>query len=84
MGNFFLPPQAFSDFSVCRNVVLSSGTLSPMSTFASELGTEFPIQLEANHIIEDKQVTAIAGPQKAINKVSKGHGCICPQPSSNI
>ena len=48
--------QAFSDFAVCRNVVLSSGTLSPMATFASELGTEFPIQLEASHVIEDKQV----------------------------
>ncbi|XP_052224582.1 Fanconi anemia group J protein homolog isoform X2 [Dreissena polymorpha] len=54
------PAVAFSDFSVCRNVVLSSGTLSPMSTFASELGTEFPIQLEANHIIEDKQVSVNA------------------------
>ncbi|WAR01543.1 FANCJ-like protein [Mya arenaria] len=51
---------AFSDFSSCRNVVLSSGTLSPMSTFASELGTEFPIQLEASHIIEDKQVHVAA------------------------
>ncbi|XP_053375442.1 Fanconi anemia group J protein homolog [Mercenaria mercenaria] len=50
------PAVAFSDFSSCRNVVLSSGTLSPMSSFASELGTPFPIQLEANHIIEDKQV----------------------------
>ncbi|XP_052802476.1 Fanconi anemia group J protein homolog isoform X2 [Mya arenaria] len=54
------PAVAFSDFSSCRNVVLSSGTLSPMSTFASELGTEFPIQLEASHIIEDKQVHVAA------------------------
>lgn len=52
--------QAFSDFSCCRNIVLSSGTLSPMSSFASELGTPFPIQLEANHVIEDKQVGKIS------------------------
>ncbi|KAL4223086.1 Fanconi anemia group J protein [Mactra antiquata] len=44
------------DFNQCRNVVLSSGTLSPMSSFQSELGVPFPIQLEANHIIDDKQV----------------------------
>lgn len=48
--------QAFSDFTPARNVILSSGTLSPMSSFASELGVPFPIQLEANHVIQDKQV----------------------------
>ncbi|XP_069135470.1 Fanconi anemia group J protein homolog [Argopecten irradians] len=50
------PGVAFSDFNNTRNVVLTSGTLSPMSSFESELGVPFPIKLEANHVIEDKQV----------------------------
>ena len=30
-----LPPQAFSDLSCARSVVLTSGTLSPLSSFSS-------------------------------------------------
>ena len=40
----------------CHSVILSSGTLSPMETFQSELGVKFEHQLEANHVISDKQV----------------------------
>ena len=48
--------QAFSDMSRgVRSVVLTSGTLAPMTSFASELGIPFPIQLEANHIISPSQ-----------------------------
>ncbi|ETL36675.1 hypothetical protein F442_11679 [Phytophthora nicotianae P10297] len=39
---------------VARNshsVILASGTLSPMDSFAGELGVEFPIRLEANHVV---------------------------------
>ncbi|XP_078337247.1 Fanconi anemia group J protein homolog [Crassostrea virginica] len=50
------PGVAFSDLSVCRSIVLTSGTLSPINSFESELGVPFPIKLEANHVIEDKQV----------------------------
>ncbi|XP_061197315.1 Fanconi anemia group J protein homolog [Saccostrea echinata] len=50
------PAVAFSDLSMCRSVVLTSGTLSPINSFESELGVPFPIKLEANHVIEDKQV----------------------------
>ncbi|KAJ8312439.1 hypothetical protein KUTeg_009812 [Tegillarca granosa] len=50
------PGVAFSDFNKARNVILTSGTLSPMGSFQSELGVPFPIQLEANHVIQDKQV----------------------------
>ncbi|ESO94630.1 hypothetical protein LOTGIDRAFT_144987, partial [Lottia gigantea] len=50
------PAVAFSEFSNCKSVILSSGTLSPMSSFQSELGLLFPIQLEANHVIKDNQV----------------------------
>ncbi|KAK8866713.1 hypothetical protein M9Y10_009680 [Tritrichomonas musculus] len=39
-----------------HSVILASGTLSPLSTFSSELGTSFPIQLSANHIIDKDQV----------------------------
>ena len=39
-----------------RSIVLTSGTLSPMTSFSSELSVEFPITLEANHVIDKKQV----------------------------
>lgn len=43
----------------CRSVVLTSGTLSPMESFASELETAFPIRLEASHVIDtSKQLWA--------------------------
>jgi hypothetical protein len=32
----------------------NSGTLSPLTFFASELGTPFPIRLEASHVIDPK------------------------------
>ncbi|XP_025091156.1 Fanconi anemia group J protein homolog isoform X2 [Pomacea canaliculata] len=50
------PAVGFSDFSCCRTVILTSGTLSPVDSFQSELGLPFPIVLEANHIIRDEQV----------------------------
>ncbi|XP_041348018.1 Fanconi anemia group J protein homolog [Gigantopelta aegis] len=50
------PAVAFSDFADCRCLVLTSGTLSPTSSFQSELGLPFPIQLEANHVIKDNQI----------------------------
>ncbi|XP_072043286.1 uncharacterized protein [Amphiura filiformis] len=60
------PAVAFSDFgSDVRCIILTSGTLSPMNSFASELGVNFPIQLEANHVIHKSQVwvgTVALGP----------------------
>ncbi|XP_072503009.1 Fanconi anemia group J protein isoform X1 [Notamacropus eugenii] len=51
------PAVAFSDISSeVRTIVLSSGTLSPMKSFSSELGVTFAIQLEANHVIQNSQV----------------------------
>ncbi|KAF9183665.1 Fanconi anemia group J protein [Haplosporangium sp. Z 767] len=41
-----------------RSVILTSGTLSPMDSFASELQTSFPIQLEADHVVDRSQVWA--------------------------
>jgi Rad3-related DNA helicase len=42
-----------------HSIILTSGTLSPMDSFASELGTSFPIKLEAPHVVNmAKQVWA--------------------------
>ncbi|XP_062329403.1 Fanconi anemia group J protein isoform X2 [Osmerus eperlanus] len=61
------PAVAFSDLSECvRTIVLTSGTLSPMGSFSSELGVKFSIQLEASHVISKSQVwvgTIGSGPQ---------------------
>ncbi|XP_074079656.1 Fanconi anemia group J protein [Macrotis lagotis] len=51
------PAVAFSDINNnVRTIVLTSGTLSPMKSFSSELGVTFAIQLEANHVIQNSQV----------------------------
>ncbi|XP_071944930.1 Fanconi anemia group J protein homolog [Antedon mediterranea] len=50
------PAVAFSDLYDIRSIILTSGTLSPMDSFASELATSFPIQLEANHVIHKSQI----------------------------
>ncbi|KAI8346303.1 helicase C-terminal domain-containing protein [Mortierella sp. GBAus27b] len=39
-----------------RSVILTSGTLSPMDSFTSELQTTFKIQLEADHVVDKGQV----------------------------
>lgn len=52
--------------SLARCILLTSGTLSPMDTFASELGTEFPIRVEAMHIIDKHQVCVMRASQKKI------------------
>ena len=39
-----------------RCVILTSGTLSPMNTFEAELGVEFPIKIEAPHVVPTSQV----------------------------
>ena len=51
------PAVIFDDLKdSVRSIVLTSGTLSPMTSFSSELCVEFPTQLEANHVIDKKQV----------------------------
>ncbi|KAF9921512.1 Fanconi anemia group J protein [Linnemannia zychae] len=44
--------------SAARSVILTSGTLSPMDSFASELQTRFAVQLEAGHVVQKSQVWA--------------------------
>nr|QZX63216.1 fanconi anemia group J protein [Halisarca dujardinii] len=50
------PAVAFSDLSSARSLILTSGTLSPMRSFTSELGVPFAHQLEANHVVQPEQV----------------------------
>ncbi|XP_060833332.1 Fanconi anemia group J protein homolog isoform X1 [Rhopalosiphum padi] len=50
------PAAVFDELkSTVRNIILTSGTLSPMQSFQSELGTQFPIALEAAHVIKRDQ-----------------------------
>lgn len=42
--------------NIARCVVLASGTLSPISSFQSELGTIFPHKLDANHVVPKESV----------------------------
>ena len=59
-----------------RSIVLTSGTLSPMASFSSELNVDFPIQLEANHVIDKKQVwigTLSHGPTGKVVKATYEH-----------
>lgn len=51
---------------VYRVRVLASGTLSPMSSFASELGVNFSIRLEAPHVVNTRtQVWLCSGEMNA-------------------
>jgi regulator of telomere elongation helicase 1 len=54
----FSPAVAMSDFMALgiRSLVLTSGTLSPMDSFSSELGVKFPVRLENRHVIGPDQV----------------------------
>ncbi|KAL3528782.1 hypothetical protein ACH5RR_008104 [Cinchona calisaya] len=49
--------EEFSKFGV-GSIVLTSGTLSPMDSFAEELKLEFPIRLENPHVITENQIWA--------------------------
>ncbi|KAI9246615.1 hypothetical protein BY458DRAFT_536872 [Sporodiniella umbellata] len=51
------PGVIFQDMCAStKSVILTSGTLSPMDTFASELEISFQGKLEANHVIDPSQV----------------------------
>ena len=43
-----------------RSVILTSGTLAPLNSFAAELQVPFPITLENPHIIGSNQVISLA------------------------
>ncbi|XP_020272956.1 Fanconi anemia group J protein homolog isoform X2 [Asparagus officinalis] len=47
------PSVVFRDIAhLCLSVILTSGTLSPMGSFASELGVQFEACMEAPHVID--------------------------------
>ncbi|XP_034029355.1 regulator of telomere elongation helicase 1 [Thalassophryne amazonica] len=39
-----------------RSIILTSGTLSPLSSFTSEMRISFPVRLENSHVIERDQI----------------------------
>ncbi|KAG6733763.1 hypothetical protein I3842_01G240500 [Carya illinoinensis] len=49
--------EAFSKLGV-GSVILTSGTLSPLDSFAQELKLEFPVRLENPHVITPSQIWA--------------------------
>ena len=44
-----------------RSILLTSGTLSPLDSFAHELGLPFPIRLENPHVIAKEQASGVGG-----------------------
>lgn len=50
------PGVAFGDFHGTHSVILTSGTLSPMISFQSELQMPFQISMEGRHVITPSQV----------------------------
>lgn len=51
------PALVFSQLAnSARTIVLASGTLSPIHSFQSELGTVFPHKLDANHVVPKENV----------------------------
>ncbi|CAD5120524.1 DgyrCDS9089 [Dimorphilus gyrociliatus] len=50
------PSVAFQDIAKpARAIILTSGTLTPMQSFQSELGSDFPVTFEGNHVISPNQ-----------------------------
>ncbi|KAL8230357.1 hypothetical protein R6Q57_000135 [Mikania cordata] len=56
----FNPGVAMEEFAKkdVGSIILTSGTLSPMDSFAEELKLKFPIRLENPHVISDNQLWA--------------------------
>ncbi|ETL25696.1 hypothetical protein L916_20483 [Phytophthora nicotianae] len=54
----FHPGVAFREICTnnVHNVILTSGTLSPLDTTVKELGIDFPVRLENNHVVDADQV----------------------------
>lgn len=54
----FSPGYAMRDLIACgvRNLILTSGTLSPLASFTCELQVDFPITLQNTHVIDDHQI----------------------------
>lgn len=57
----FTPSKAFKEIVNLkpRTIILTSGTLAPLETFASSFGVDFPIILENPHIAKPEQLVVI-------------------------
>lgn len=44
--------------SVAHTLILASGTLAPLDALAAELDLDFPVRLEANHVVPPERVFA--------------------------
>lgn len=44
----------------CRSIIMASGTLGPLDSFAMELGLDFPNRIENNHVIKESQIFVAA------------------------
>uniref|UniRef100_H2YDL1 Regulator of telomere elongation helicase 1 homolog n=1 Tax=Ciona savignyi TaxID=51511 RepID=H2YDL1_CIOSA len=57
----FSPGYAMNNLVNCgvRNIILTSGTLSPLESFTSELQIDFPVTLENDHVIDKHQVFVV-------------------------
>ncbi|XP_047959212.1 regulator of telomere elongation helicase 1 homolog [Salvia hispanica] len=60
----FNPGIAMEEFTKLgvRSIILTSGTLSPMDSFAEELKLEFPVRLENPHVISGNQIWSGVAP----------------------
>ncbi|XP_011502066.1 PREDICTED: regulator of telomere elongation helicase 1 homolog [Ceratosolen solmsi marchali] len=58
-----------------RSIILTSGTLSPLKPFISEIGIDISVQLESSHIITEKQIY--------VGIVSTGYNGYCLNSSYN-
>ncbi|XP_041972498.1 Fanconi anemia group J protein homolog isoform X2 [Aricia agestis] len=50
------PAVVFEPLSAARCIILASGTLTPLISLHSELGTKFPQQISRNHVIPKERV----------------------------
>ena len=43
-----------------RSVILASGTLAPLNSYASEMETTFPVRFENDHVIDKEKQVMVA------------------------
>ncbi|CAG7728612.1 unnamed protein product, partial [Allacma fusca] len=72
------PEVAFKHMDVARSVIITSGTLSPMKSFTSQLGIEFKRQRSECHIVSPKRVFC-----KLINMYEAGSKTLLDFKSAN-
>ncbi|KAH7387611.1 hypothetical protein KP509_16G032600 [Ceratopteris richardii] len=64
------PAVVFEELvSKAMSVILTSGTLSPLGSFASELGVNFEVSMEAPHVIDMKTQVWAGSIPKGLNSV---------------